>query len=130
MTGDGGRRSPLARMVREVGWGALVAGGAIYLTFFGTAGSVEVATLIVAVGALIWFASVDPRRLVDDALRPRFGLFALSALGVAIVLTAALVLGTGTMLAVTAITAAAWVVGVVRAVRLRLAARPPLPEEG
>lgn len=129
MTGEPPERAPLRRLVRDVGWGVLVAGGALYLTFFGTAGTVEVATLGVAVAALIWFASVDPQRLVDEQLRPRFALFALAALGGAIVLTAGVALGTGTTFLAVLVTAAAWIVGLVRAVRFRLESPPPMPEE-
>ncbi len=45
-------------------------------------------------------------------------LFALTALGVAVVLTAALVIGTGTMFLVFGVAAAGMVVGIIRAVAL------------
>lgn len=112
MSQDEYRRTP----VRDVAIGVGVAGFAIWLTFFATVGMVDVATLVVAVVALIWFSTTDPARLLDSRRRPNMMLFALTGLGVAVVLTAALVIGTGTMFLVFAVAGAAMVVGIIRAV--------------
>ena len=89
----------------------------LWLTFFGSAGAVEVVTLIVAVGTLIWFAGVDPERLVDARGRPHPMVFGLSFLAGLLVLTSMLVMQTATLFLVAAVMAASLVVGVTRAIR-------------
>ncbi len=109
---EGRERTP----VRDLAIGVGAAAFAIWITFFGSLGAVDVATLVIAVIALIWSATVDPRRLVDSRGRPHLMLFGLMAVGTAIALTAALTIGTGTMFLVAAVTLAVIVVGVSRAI--------------
>ena len=109
---EGRRRTP----VRDLAIGIGVAAFAIWATFFASVGALDVATLVMAVIVLIWFATVDPRRITDPQGRPHLMLFGLAAVGTAVVLTAALVIGTGTMFLVAGVAGAAIVVGVVRAV--------------
>jgi hypothetical protein len=116
-------------MASEVGLGVAVAAAALYLTFFGTAGTVEVATLLVAVAAFIWVAAVEPARLVDAAGRPRTLLFGLGGLALALVLTSVAVLGTGTALLLLLVTVAAVGVGLVRAIRFGMPAAPATPPD-
>lgn len=112
-----GERPPRRRTARDLGLGVGFAGFVLWLTFFGSAGAVEVLTLVVAVGALIWFASVDPDRLVDPRGRPDVMVFGLSLLAGALVLTSMVVMQTGTLFLVAAVIAATFVVGLTRAVR-------------
>jgi FMN reductase [NAD(P)H] len=67
-------------MRRDLAFGVGVSAAVLWLTFFASPGAVVVATLVLAVIALIWFATVDPARLHDDrghpqrhALRPHGG---------------------------------------------------------
>ncbi len=89
----------------------------LWLTFFASAGSVQVATLIAAVAMGIWFASVPPHRLVDDRRRPHPLVFGLTLLGALLVLVAAAVISTATVFLVGLITLTGAGVGLVRAVR-------------
>jgi hypothetical protein len=114
-------------MLGEVGLGLAVASGALYLTFLGTAGMVQVATLLVTGGILIWFATVEPGRLIDAGGRPRALLFGLAGLGLAVALASALVLGTATTLLLLAVAVAAVVVGLTRAVRFGHLQGPSTP---
>lgn len=109
--------APGRRTARDLALGIGAAFFVLWLTFFGTAGAVEVFTLVAAVGALIWFASVDPERLVDGNRRPHTMVFGLSLLACALVLTSMLVMQTATLFLVAAVMAAALVIGVTRAIR-------------
>ncbi len=111
------RPSPARRFLSDAGWPLVIAGAAIWLTFFGSAGAVQVATLAAAVVAFIWFASVDPARLVGPSGRPHGMVFGLAAVGVALVVTAAVLLQTATLFLVGLVVAAAGAVGAVRAIR-------------
>jgi uncharacterized membrane protein len=91
----------------------------LWLTFFGTEGFVELATLAAAVVMLIWFATVEPGRLMDGPRQPSVMLFLLAIMGFAVVLTAALILGTGTLLFVALLTLVSIGVGLFRAVGYR-----------
>lgn len=114
-------------MGRELALGITAAVGALWLTFFAGPGSVEVATLITATVALIWFATVDPHRLVDERRRPHLLLFGLAALGGALLVMGAAVLSSGITFLTLAVGVAAVVVGMTRA--LRHGMQPPVPEE-
>ena len=100
----------------------------LWLTFFGTAGFVDLATLAAAVVLLIWFATVDPTRLMDPPGRPSLMLFFLGIVGFALVLTAALVIGTGTLLFIAAITLAAVGIGFSRALAFRYRQTPEVED--
>lgn len=104
------------RFVRELSSGVAAIAFILWLTFFGTEGFVELATLAAAVVMLIWFATVEPARLMDSPRQPSLMLFLLALLGFAVVLTAALIIGTGTLLFVAFLTLAAIGVGFARAV--------------
>ena len=104
-------------MVRDMAFGLGSVVVVLWLTFFAGPGSVEVATLTAAVVALIWFATVDPARLVDERRRPHVMLFGLAMLGGALLLTAASILASGTTFLTLGVGAAALVTGLVRAVR-------------
>lgn len=91
----------------------------LWITFFGTEGFVEIATLAVAVVVLIWFASVEPERLMDGPRTPSLMLFGLGMMAVALVLTSALLLQTGTLLFVSFLTFTAVAIGFVRALNKR-----------
>ncbi len=88
----------------------------LWLTFFGTEGFVELSTLAAAVVMLIWFATVEPTRLMARPRQPSAMLFLLAIMGFAVVLTAALILRTGTLLFVALLTLVAIGVGFARAV--------------
>jgi hypothetical protein len=105
------------RTIRDLALGIGASFFVLWLTFFGSAGAVEVFTLVAAVGALIWFASVDPERLVDGNRRPHPMVFGLSLLAGALVLTSMLVMQSATLFLVVAVMAAALVIGLTRAVR-------------
>ncbi len=101
----------------------------LWLTFFGTAGFVELATLLVVVALLIWFATVDPVRLMDAPNRPSLMLFFLGLVGCGLVLTAALILETGTLLLIAVLTLIALGVGLSRALAFRYR-QPPEVDDG
>lgn len=104
------------KFLRELSSGIAAIVFILWLTFFGTAGFVELATLAAAVAMLIWFATVQPARLMDSPRQPSLTLFLLALLGFAVVLTAALIIGTGTLLFVAFLTLVAIGVGFARAV--------------
>ncbi|MGH8873925.1 MAG: hypothetical protein ACRDVM_01555 [Acidimicrobiia bacterium] len=106
--------SPLRRAARDLGTGLGAAGGAVYLVFFGTNGWAEVAVVALAAGCLVWAASVDPGRLVDDRRR-RVAIFALGTLLLAIAVSAVIALQTATLLLAMLLLGVAWVTGMVRA---------------
>lgn len=103
------------RFAKELAAGIGVVAFLLWLTFFGTAGLVEIATLAMAVTTLIWFATVEPERLTDGTRTPSLMLFLLAAMASAVVLTAALIMGTATLFLVALITFTAVGVGLVRA---------------
>jgi len=105
------------KLVRDLGLGIGVSASVLWLTFFGTAGAVQMATLIVAVGALIWFSTVEVPRLRDDRGRPNMMLFGLTAVAGALVVTATVFIGTPTVFVIGAIVVAAATIGIVRAIR-------------
>ncbi len=88
--------------------------------FFAGPGTVEVATLVAAVVSLIWFATVDAGRLVDDRGRPNAMLFGLAFLGGALLVTAAALISTGISFLTLAAGTAALVTGLTRAIRWRI----------
>lgn len=98
-------------------FGVAAAAGILWLTFFATPGAVVAATLVAAVAVLIWFSTVDPRRLQGDDGRPQTMLFGLTAVLGALVVTAAVFISTPTVFLVGAVVIAAAVVGLVRTVR-------------
>lgn len=85
--------------------------------FFAGPGTVEVATLATTAVTLVWFATVDPRRLVDDGHRPHIMLFTLAFVGGALLVTGAAVLSSGTTFLTLALGTAAIVTGLVRSIR-------------
>jgi hypothetical protein len=99
-----------------MGIGIGTAAVVLWLTFFGTAGAVELATLIAVVAGAIWMATVDPRRLVDPAGRPNLMLFGLAAVATALVLTSMVVLGSATLFLVMGIALVGFVAGLSRAI--------------
>ena len=107
-------------MARDLTLGIGFVAGLMWLMFFATPGSVEVATLAVGVAALIWFATVPPGRLVDHKGRPSVFVFGLAGLGAAVVIVASTVISTGTVFLLVAITLGALIVGLTRAIRLGL----------
>jgi len=112
------------RSVKELASGIGIVAFILWITFFGTPGFVEIATLAVAVAMLIWFATVEPQRLTSGSSAPNSMLFLLAGLASAIVLTAALVFGTATMFLVTLLTFSAVIVGFVRALGHRYRQTP------
>lgn len=93
----------------------------LWLTFFSGPGAVEVATLGAAVVSLVWFATVDGARLVDESGRPHLLLFALGAIGLALLVTAATFLSSAITFLILLTGLAALVTGLVRAVRYGMA---------
>lgn len=89
----------------------------LWLTFFAGPGSVEIATLIATLATLVWFATVDPSRLVNASRRPHVMLFGLALVGLALLVTAATFLSSGTTFLILATGLAALTVGFVRAIR-------------
>ena len=110
---DNPARSPNA--VRDLAIGIVSIAFILWITFFSTAGFVEIAMLGLAVGLLIWFSTVDPERLLDPPNRPSLMLFFLATVGIALMLTGALILQTGTLLFATSIGFISVAIGLVRA---------------
>lgn len=110
---------------RELAFGISAAAILLWLTFFSGPGSVEFATLAAVAAALIWFATVDPSRLVAADGRPHLVLFGLSILGCALLVTAAAVISSATTFLILAVGVAAIIVGMTRAVRHGIAGPPP-----
>lgn len=117
-----------ARFAKELASGIGMVAFILWITFFSTAGFVEIATLAVAVAMLIWFATVEPERLMDGPRRPSSMLFLLASLACAVVLTATLIFGTATMFLVTILTFGAVVVGLVRALGHRYRQKPEVED--
>lgn len=103
--------------MRELGAGIAACAGILWLTFFATPGAVQVATLAVAVAALIWFSTVETDRLRDAQGRPHPMVFGLGLVAGALATTAAVFISTPTAFLIGAVILAATVVGIVRAVR-------------
>lgn len=106
------------RAVRDLAFGITVAAALIGLAFFATFGVVEAATLAATVIVLIWVATVDAARLVDERGRPALMLFGLGAVGVALIFTAATLISTVTEYLALAVAVSAYIVGMVRAIRV------------
>lgn len=104
-------------MRRDLVFGIGVCAAVLWLTFFATPGTVVVATLVVAVVALIWFSTVETARLHDDGGRPHVLLFGLTLVAGALVITAAVFISTPTVFLVGMVVIGAGVVGLVRAIR-------------
>jgi uncharacterized membrane protein len=121
---DPDARQERLKFARELASGIAMIAFLLWLTFFGTEGFVELATLAAAVVMLIWFSTVDPARLMDGPRQPSVMLFLLASMGFAVVLTAALIIGTGTLLFVALVTLISIGVGFARAVGHRY--RQPL----
>jgi uncharacterized membrane protein len=109
-------RTARRAFLRELASGIAAVVFLLWLTFFGTEGFVELATLAAAVVILIWFSTVEPARLMDSPRQPSVMLFMLAVLGFAVVLTAALIIGTGTLLFVALLTLISIGIGFARAV--------------
>lgn len=104
-------------MRRDLVLGIAMAAGILWLTFFGTAGTVIAATLVAGVAVLIWFSTVDPGRLLGADGRPQLLLFGLTGVLGGLVVTAAVVISTPTVFVVGAVVVAAAIVGLVRSLR-------------
>lgn len=109
-------------MLRALAFGIISAAVLLWLTFFAGPGTVEFATLVAAGVALWWFATVDPARLVDEANRPQLLLFALAAVGLALLVTGAALISSATTFLMLGTGLAAIIIGFVRAVRHGLGA--------
>ena len=112
------------RFAKELATGIGAVAFILWITFFSTAGFVEIATLAVAVAMLIWFATVEPERLMSGPRTLSSTLFLLVSLASAVVLTATLIFGTATMFLVMILTFSAVVVGLVRALGHRYRQKP------
>lgn len=91
-----------------------------WLTFYAGPGTVEVATLAAAVVALIWFATVEPARLVDETGRPQLLLFGLAGVGCALLVTGAALISSATTFVILAVGVAALITGISRSIRYGL----------
>ena len=74
--------------------------------------------LAFGITVLIWVATVDAARRVDESGRPALMLFGLGAVGVALIFTAATLISTVTEYLALAVAVSAYIVGVVRAIRV------------
>jgi hypothetical protein len=97
----------------------------LWLTFFSGPGAVEVATLGATVVSLVWFATVDSSRLVDETGRPQALLFVLGMIGLALLVTAAAFLSSAITFLILFVGLAALVTGLVRAIRYGMAGPRP-----
>ena len=115
-------------MRKELAFGLAVATLLLWLTFFAAGpGTIEVATLAAAVFALMWFSTVDARRLVDASGRPQLILFGLAGVGLLLLVAAATLLSSATTFLILAVGLGALVTGVTRAVRYGMTR--PMSEE-
>lgn len=89
----------------------------LWLTFFSAPGAVEVTTLGVTALSLVWFATVQPHRLVDESGRPQLMLFGLATMALALLVTAATFLSSATTFLILLVGIAAIVTGLTRAIR-------------
>jgi uncharacterized membrane protein HdeD (DUF308 family) len=106
--------------VKSVLFGLGVCAGLLYMFFFATAASVQVIVLLGTITMLIWFGTADPARMVDIRRRPHWRLFLLAGLGLALLISAMLVLSSGTMLLTLALGLVGIVIGLFRAIRYGL----------
>jgi hypothetical protein len=104
-------------MVRDLAFGLISVAVLMWLMFFAGPGTGEVATLAAAAVALVWFATVDPSRLVDERGRPQAMLFGLAGLAGGLLLTAATLFSSSTTFLTLGAGVTAFVTGLVRAVR-------------
>ena len=104
-------------MGRDLAFGVLVCGAILWLTFFATPGSVIVASLVIAVLALIWFSTVEISRLREETGRPNVLLFGLTLVAGALAVTAAVFISTPTVFLIGLVVITAGVIGLVRAIR-------------
>lgn len=107
------RRTP----VRDLAIGVGVSMSVIVLTFFGTFGVVDAATLAATIVVLIWVSTVDPTRLVHANGHPAPMLLGLGAVAIALLFTAATLISTVTEYISLGVGVAAYVIGLVRAIR-------------
>lgn len=114
---DNPARSP--NVVRDLAIGVVSIAFILWITFFSTAGFVEIAMLGLAVALLIWFSTVDPERLIDPPNRPSLMLFFLATVGMALMLTGALIIQTATLLFATGVGFVSVAIGLVRALSHR-----------
>jgi hypothetical protein len=98
-------------------FGIVCCASLLWVFLFASAGAIEVATLLCTVATLIWFATVDRRRLVDGHRRPEWRLFLVAGIALTILVSAMKALGSGTMFLTLAVGTVGLVVGGVRAVR-------------
>lgn len=110
----------LARL-REVWWVGLAALAVVLVTFWSSASTVELLTLLLTAAALSWFSTVPAERLVNSKRKVSGELSLLTVLMVLLVGGAALLTPTSTLLLALLLAVAASVVGLVRAVRHGLA---------
>lgn len=116
-TGDEERGERIRAGIRTVTAGFGTAVVLLWLTFAASRGLMEILVLVLAAALLSWFSTVDVERLADPSGRLRSVPFALAGTELALVLGAAIVLQTGTLFVVAALTLATPVVGLVRVYR-------------
>ena len=102
---------------KTVLFGLGVSAGLLYMFFFATPGTVQVAVLLATIAMLVWFGTVDPARMVDVHQRPHWRLFLLAGLGLALLISAMLALSSGTMLLTLAVGLVSIAIGLFRAIR-------------
>lgn len=108
------------RRLGSVLFGAIVVGVLIYMFLFATAASIEIVMLLAVAGLVLWFATVDAGRLIGNHRQPNWRLFGLAALGLALLVSAMVALGTGTMMLTMGLGFIGLIVGAVRAIRFGL----------
>lgn len=106
--------------IRAFLFGAIAVGVLLYMFLFSTAASIQVILLVAVAGLVFWFAVVDARRLVGRDRLPNWRLFGLAALGLALLMSAMVAFGTGTMLLTMGLGCVGLVTGAVRAIRFGL----------
>ena len=103
--------------MRDVAIGVLSAAGLLWVFLWGSVAMIQVLTLVGAVAALIWFATTDPARLRQSTTGGiDLGLFALAAVGLALLVVGVVFVGTVTSYLQLLIGLAAVTVGLVRAI--------------
>ena len=81
--------------LKTVMFGLVVCGALLYMLFFATAGSIQVAVLLGTIAMLLWFGTAHPARLVKADGRPHWRLFMLATIGLALLVSAMVALSTG-----------------------------------